>query len=81
MPDSANAVPATKGNLIFTSSSPWVNEFLNSFLIVRVMSMVSNGAMQTMNDTLQAWVYLKAVFSVRKYREPPLIPIRTNKNS
>ena len=44
-------------------------------------SVVNSGVMAIIIATLTAWVYCKAVFSVMKYREPPVTPARKSKIS
>lgn len=42
---------------------------------------VINGAVHIIRDTFEANVYSRAVFSIKKYIDPPLIPSRSSKAS
>ena len=44
-------------------------------------SAVTKGVVQTMNETLLAMVYWRAVFSDQKYRLPPITPANTSNSS
>ena len=54
----------------------WKDELL---LLAKIV--VSNGAVQTMNDTLLTKVIFIAMFCARKKNEPPVIPLASNKSS